>query len=54
MKQKPHKYRNPEARRLHEERAFNLKVRNDKRVPTTNEVSVSEATILMDEENDDE
>jgi len=49
-----HKYRNPEARRLHEDRAFNLKVRNDKRVPHVDEVSIAEATILVDEENDDE
>ncbi len=47
------KYRNPEARKLHEERAFKLKVRNDKRLPPVEEVSVQEATILMEEDNDE-
>lgn len=49
-----HRYRNPEARRLHEDRAFRLKVRNDKRIPHIEEVSVTEATILMEEEKDNE
>lgn len=54
MKTKDHKYRNPEARRLHEDRAFNLKVRSDKRTPPTDKVSISEATILMEEEIEDD
>ena len=54
MKTKGHKYRNPEARKLNEERAFRLKIRNDKRVPHVDEVNVREATILMEEENDNE
>ncbi len=54
MKTKPFKYRNPEARKLMEERAFRLKIRNDKRVPHVDEVNVREATIIMEEENYDE
>jgi len=55
MKQKPHKYRNPEARRLHEDRTFRLKVRSDKRIPHVEEVTVSEATkIMMEEETENE
>jgi len=53
MKTKDHKYRNPEARKLNEERAFRLKVHNPKRQPTVDEVSVRDATILMEEEHDD-
>ena len=53
MKTKKHTYRNPEARRLHEDRAFRLKVQNDKRIPHVDEVSVNEATILMEEEKID-
>ena len=49
-----HNYRNPEARRLHEDRAFRLKVRNDKRLPCVEEVTVQEATILMEEETENE
>jgi len=48
------KYRNPEARKLHEDRAFRLKVRNDKRTPTVSEVTINEATILMEEETENE
>jgi len=51
---KINKYRNPEARKLHEERAFRLKIRNDKRVPHVEGVSIEEATRLMEEENNDE
>ena len=54
MKQKLHKYRNPEARKLNEERAFRLKIRSDKRVPHVDEVSVREATIIMEKEKYDE
>ena len=42
------------ARQLHEDRAFRLKVRSDKRIPHVEEVTVNEATILMEEENNDE
>ena len=48
-----HNYRNPEARKLHEDRAFRLKVRSDKRTPHVEEVSVQEATILMEEDDDE-
>ena len=53
MKTNP-KYRNPEARKLHEERAFRLKIRSDKRVTHVEEVTVQEATVIMEEDNDDE
>lgn len=53
MRQKPHKYRNPEARKLHEDRAYKLKIRSDKRVPHIEDVSIEEATRLMEEEQDD-
>jgi hypothetical protein len=49
-----HKYRNPEARKLHEDRAFRLKVRSDKRIPLVEEVSVREATIIIEEEKDND
>jgi len=49
-----HKYRNPEARKLREEPAFRLKIRRDKRVPPVEEVSVQEATILMEKDEQDE
>jgi len=52
MTNKPHKYRNPEARRLREEAMFRLKIRSDKRVPSVEEVSVREATIILEEENE--
>lgn len=45
------KYRNPVARQLHEDRAFRLRVRSVKKIPHVEEVSVNEATILMEEEN---
>ena len=47
------RYRNPEARKLHEDRAFRLKVRSDKRLPSVEEVTVQKATILMEEDNDE-
>jgi len=47
-------YRNPVAKELHENRAFRLRVRNDKRIPDVEKVSVREATILIEEENQDE
>lgn len=50
---KKHKYRNPEARKLHEERAFKLKIRSDKRVPHVEDVSVEQATRLLEEEQDE-
>jgi len=43
----------PEARKLHEDRAHRLKVRSDKRVPHVEEVSVRDATILMEDDNDE-
>ena len=49
-----HKYRNPEARKLHEDRAFRLKVHNVKRIPHVEEVTVQEATILMEEDKDED
>lgn len=52
MKTNP-KYRNPEARKLHEDRAFRLKVRSDKRLPPVEEVTVQKATVLMEEDNDE-
>ena len=53
MKTNP-KYRNSEARkRSQEERAFRLKVRSDKRLPSVEEVTVQKATILMEEDNDE-
>ena len=48
-----HKYRNPEDRKLHEERAFRLKIRSDKRVPHVKEVTVQQATIIVEEDKDD-
>lgn len=53
-KKQQYKVRNPEARKLHEDRAFRLKVRNDKRLPSVEEVTVSEATILMEEDKDED
>jgi len=53
MKTKDFKYRNPEARKLHEDRAYRLKVRNDKKIPHIEEVSVREATIILEEDNDE-
>ena len=52
MKTNP-KYRNPEARKLHEDRAYKLKVRSDKRLPSVEEITVQKATILMEEDNDE-
>ncbi len=48
-----HNYRNPEARKLHEDRAFKLRVENPKRLPSVEEVTVQEATILMEEDKDE-
>ncbi len=50
MKTKDHKYRNPEARKLNEERAFRLKIHNPRRQPTVDKVSVRDATIMIEEE----
>ena len=50
---KKYSHRNPEARKLHEDRAYKLKVRSDKRLPSVEEVTVQEATILMEEDNDE-
>ena len=51
---KKHNYRNPVARQLKEDRAFRLKVRDDKRRAPTERVSVREATILLEEERNNE
>jgi len=48
-----HKYRNPEARKLREEPAFRLKIRLDKRVPHAEDVSIEQATRLLEEEQDE-
>ena len=54
IRRQQYKMRNPEARKLHEERAFKLKVRSDKRVPHVEEVTVRGATIIMEEEKDED
>ncbi|MEK0326177.1 MAG: hypothetical protein QQN63_10795 [Nitrosopumilus sp.] len=54
IRSQQYKIRNPEARKLNEERAFRLKIRSDKRVPHIEEVTVREATIIMEEEKDED
>ena len=54
IRSQQYKIRNPEAHKLHEERAFRLKIRSDKRVPHVEEVTVREATIIMEEEKDED
>ena len=54
IRSQQYKIRNPKARKLNEERAFRLKIRSDKRVPHVEEVTVREATIIMEEEKDED
>lgn len=48
MTSKP-KLRNPEARKLHEDRAYRLKIFNPKKNPPK-EVSIEEALLMVEEE----